>query len=154
MFNKTTPTKEATAQVEIPTREIKDAPTKSATPADTLVSTSSSLISEGILIKGEITGDNHINIKGKVEGSINLSENEVNIEQSADVKAEVNGKIVRVHGKVTGNITAKEKILVTSSAHLTGDLSAPKVELQDGSYFDGKISMGNVPKTAIKPKTP
>ncbi|WP_201339214.1 polymer-forming cytoskeletal protein [Isorropodon fossajaponicum symbiont] len=33
------------------------------------------------------------------------------------------------------NVEASEKIVITDSGNVTGDMSAPKVILKDGSYF-------------------
>jgi cytoskeletal protein CcmA (bactofilin family) len=137
MFNKPNnkETNTETKPVEIPTREIKEVKTTTAK------SGKNSLISESITIKGEVSGSDNIDIYGSVEGNINLGNNDINIEKTANIKAEVVGKTIRINGRVVGNISANEKILATSNAHITGDIKAPKVELQDGSYFDGNISM-------------
>lgn len=135
----------ANKPVEIPSRDVaktEDKPVAS--------SGKSSVISEGTKIKGEIFGTTDIEIYGEFEGTINLENNNINIETTAKIKADINAKTIRVNGNVVGNITANEKILVTNKGSVIGDITATKVELQDGANFDGNISMKKPNNTAKK----
>ena len=126
----------AEEKVDIPSREIKktiDNPKKQANQIST--------ISQGMIIKGEVTGNNDIDIYGTIEGNINLVNNAVNIESTSKLKVDIIAKTIRVDGKVKGNISADEKIIVSKTGSVIGDIHSPKVELQYGSHFDGNISM-------------
>ncbi|WP_201341148.1 polymer-forming cytoskeletal protein [Abyssogena phaseoliformis symbiont] len=63
----------------------------------------------------------------------------VTIEKLAKINVDVFAKIVNVN--IKGNIEASEKIVITGSSNVTGDMSAPKVILKDGSYFKDIVSM-------------
>lgn len=101
------------------------------------------IISASCHIKGDISGADDIRIFGKIEGVILLKNNTVTIEHSAKVEADIAAKIVHVNGNIIGNIEAEEKIIITDSGNVTGDMTAPKVILKDGSYFKGNVSMTN-----------
>jgi cytoskeletal protein CcmA (bactofilin family) len=131
MFNKD----KKNEQVEIPNREVKEKVT------ETTNSSKTSLISQGMIIKGEISGTTDIDIYGAFDGTIALEGNNVNIETSAKIKADVNAKTIRVNGSITGNLSANEKILVTGKGSVVGDINAGKIEIQDGGNVDGNISM-------------
>jgi cytoskeletal protein CcmA (bactofilin family) len=128
--------KKTNSQVEIPNRDVKK-----TTENEVKNSSSASVISKGLKIKGEISGTTDLEIYGNFDGTITLESNNVNIENSAKVKADIKAKTIRVNGEITGNLTAIEKILVTSKGSVIGDLNAGKVEIQDGANFDGNISM-------------
>jgi cytoskeletal protein CcmA (bactofilin family) len=128
--------KKTNSQVEIPNRDVKK-----TTENEVKSSGSASVISKGLKIKGEISGSTDLEIYGNFDGTITLESNNVNIENSAKVKADIKAKTIRVNGEITGNLTAIEKILVTSKGSVIGDLNAGKVEIQDGANFDGNISM-------------
>jgi cytoskeletal protein CcmA (bactofilin family) len=136
MFNKDKKNENSkNTQVEIPNREIKEK------VAETTNSSKTSLISQGMIIKGEISGTTDIDIYGAFDGTIALEGNNVNIETSAKIKADVNAKTIRVNGSITGNLSASEKILVTGKGSVVGDINAGKIEIQDGGNVDGNISM-------------
>jgi cytoskeletal protein CcmA (bactofilin family) len=99
------------------------------------------IISKGCHIKGDVSGNDDISVFGKIEGTITLKNNSVTIEKSSKINADVFAKIVNVNGNIKGNIEASEKIVITDSGNVTGDMSAPKVILKDGSYFKGNVSM-------------
>jgi cytoskeletal protein CcmA (bactofilin family) len=43
---------------------------------------------------------------------------------------------------VTGNITADDRVEISSSGSVLGDIMAPRVALADGASFKGSIDMG------------
>jgi cytoskeletal protein CcmA (bactofilin family) len=126
--------------ISIPSREIKESKLKEnlTKPVN---HKEPSILSKDIKINGEISGSSDVDIYGGFEGNINLDNNNVNIETSANIKANIKAKTIRVNGKITGNLTAIDKILVTSKGSIVGDLNSGKIELQDGANFDGNISM-------------
>ena len=134
MFGKTT-TPNEDKKVEIPTREVQKSEQKTTSTAKV------STLSQGIKFKGDISGNGDIDIYGNFEGTITLENNNVNIENSAKIKADISAKTIRINGSVTGNINAIEKIIVTNNGSVIGDINAAKVEIQDGANFDGNISM-------------
>ncbi len=103
----------------------------------------SSTISEGCFIKGEISGKNDMIILGRVDGIISLKDNVVTVEKSGNVKANIDAKVVNISGSITGNISANEKIIIHDKGIVSGDMTAPRIILKDGSYFTGNVSMTN-----------
>ncbi len=123
------------------------APTRPVAPAQRSAvdtereSKSVTIISKECHIKGVISGNDDISVCGKVEGEITLKNNTVTIENSAKVDANILAKVANINGNIVGNIEATDKILITGSGNVTGDMVAKKVILQDGSYFKGNVSM-------------
>lgn len=99
------------------------------------------MIGPTIKIKGEITGDENLVIEGKVEGTINLKSNDVTIGQSGHINADVVAKIIKIDGEVQGDITGQEKVIVSKSGNVCGNIVAPRVTLEDGAKFKGSIDM-------------
>ena len=44
-------------------------------------------------------------------------------------------------GKVTGDITGDEKVVISKSGNVRGNIVAPRVTLEDGAIFKGSIDM-------------
>jgi cytoskeletal protein CcmA (bactofilin family) len=99
------------------------------------------MIGSSIVIKGTVTGDEDLLIEGKVEGTIDLHSNVVSVGQSGRVSADINAKIVNVEGEVTGDITGNEKVVISKSGNVRGNIVAPRVTLEDGAVFKGSIDM-------------
>lgn len=99
------------------------------------------MIGSGIQVKGDITGDENLVIEGKVDGSIKLEANEVSVGQSGRVNANISARIVKIDGRVDGDITGQEKVVITRSGNVHGNVTAPRVTLEDGAIFKGSIDM-------------
>ncbi|MEM6582626.1 MAG: polymer-forming cytoskeletal protein [Pseudomonadota bacterium] len=99
------------------------------------------MIGPSIKITGEISGDEDLLIQGKVEGTVNLKSNEVVVGESGQVAADILGKNVKVDGKVTGDITGTESVVISKQGNVRGNIAAPRVLLEDGAVFNGSIDM-------------
>ena len=136
------------------------APTSSATSSQTPATANSSgtanarntaMIGSSITIKGTVSGDEDLLIEGKVEGTITLKDHEVSIGQSGQVTADVSAKTIRIDGEVTGDITGTEKVVLSKSGNVRGNIVAPRVTLEDGAIFKGSIDMDPGGVAASKP---
>ena len=99
------------------------------------------MIGPNITIKGTVTGEEDLLIQGKVEGTIALGQYEVSIGQSAEVTANIQAKAVKIDGEVAGDITGIEKVIISKSGNVRGNIVAPRVTLEDGAIFKGSIDM-------------
>lgn len=110
------------------------------------------MIGPSINIKGEVTGDEDLTIEGRVEGTINLKGNELSVGQSGAVFADIEAKVIKIEGEVTGDITGNEKVVISKSGNVKGNIVAPRVTLEDGAIFKGSIDMD--PGGAVADKVP
>ncbi len=110
-------------------------------------------IGKSIVFKGELSGDEDLQIDGQVEGTVSLPGNELTIGVTAQITAEVSAKSVQVVGKITGNVTATERVEVHSNGEVKGDIKAPKLLIQEGAVINGGIQMTEV-GAAATPKAP
>jgi cytoskeletal protein CcmA (bactofilin family) len=99
-------------------------------------------IGRSITINGEVSGDEDLLIQGRIDGSVNLKQHSVTIGPEGEVKADISARVVTVEGRVEGNIKAEEQAVLRSSALVEGDISAPRVVLEDGARFRGGVDMG------------
>ncbi len=99
------------------------------------------MIGPSIRIKGEVSGDEDLLIQGRVEGSITLKAHEVSVGESGQVFADILAKTVRIDGKVQGDITAMENVVISKLGNVRGNIIAPRVLLEDGAAFKGSIDM-------------
>jgi cytoskeletal protein CcmA (bactofilin family) len=98
-------------------------------------------IGPSIFIAGDLTGDEDLVIEGRVEGKVDLKQNNVTIGKSGRVRADVFGRVVTVEGEVDGNVFAQEQAILRQSGAIRGNITSPRVVLEDGSRFKGSIDM-------------
>ena len=108
-------------------------------------STTPATIGQSVQIDGELTGQEDLIIDGKIEGKITLHGHHLTIGPNGRINAEVHAKSVQVNGEVSGNIHADDKVEISPSGSVSGDITAPRVALADGSSFKGSIDMGRKP---------
>jgi cytoskeletal protein CcmA (bactofilin family) len=98
-------------------------------------------IGPSISIVGDLTGDEDLTILGRVQGKIELPQHTVTVGDSGRVNADIHAKVVSVAGEVHGNLFAGEQILIRKTATMLGNLTAPRVGLEDGCCFRGSVDM-------------
>ena len=99
-------------------------------------------IGKSMRIKGKITGNQDLLIDGQVEGRIFLKGHKLSIGANGRVTAAIrDAKAVVVGGEMIGNISANDKVEITSTGTMRGDIKAPRVVLADGAQYKGLIDM-------------
>jgi cytoskeletal protein CcmA (bactofilin family) len=98
-------------------------------------------IGPSIFIKGDLAGEEDLVIEGRVEGKVDLKQHNVTIGKNGRVKADVFGRVVTVEGEVDGNVFAQEQAVLRQSGAVRGNITSPRVTLEDGSRFKGSIDM-------------
>ena len=99
-------------------------------------------IGKSMKIKGKIIGNEDLVIDGNVEGKIFLKGHKLSIGANGRVTAAIrDAQAVVVGGEMIGNISANDKVEITSTGTMRGDIKAPRVVLADGAQFKGNIDM-------------
>lgn len=91
--------------------------------------------------KGEISGNEDLNIDGSVEGLIHLEDRKLTVGASAKVTADVIAREVVVFGNVKGNLQARDRIEIKKDGSVVGDLTTARIMIEDGAYFKGSIEI-------------
>ena len=100
-----------------------------------------STLGPSISIKGDLTGDEDLQIEGSVKGTIRLGKHSVVIAKSGRIKADIFSRSICVEGEVKGNLYGEEEITIRPSGKLEGNITAPSVTLENGAKFRGSIDM-------------
>jgi cytoskeletal protein CcmA (bactofilin family) len=116
--------------------EKKEEQTVSVSPsgvAETIVGTS-------VKLKGNLKSDGDITVDGSVNGEIR-TKGMVTIGPNAHVIASVRAKKVVIAGTVQGNIEAIERLTLTETGRVYGDIVANILSVAAGAIFTGKSTM-------------
>lgn len=101
------------------------------------------IISEGALIKGDISATGDIRIDGELVGNINAKGRLV-IGPQGKVDGEINCNNIEVSGYIKGKIIVSELLTMKASSQIYGDIVADKLSIEPGSLFTGNCSMGDL----------
>ncbi len=109
------------------------------------------VIGPTITVKGEISGNEDLEIQGTLNGTITMKEHRVTVGGKGRVKADVYAKSIHVAGEVEGNLFGDDEVVLRESGRLLGNITAPRVALEDGSKFKGSIDMEPAADKSKKP---
>src|SRR6516225_4975470 len=100
-------------------------------------------ISQGIRIKGEVTGTEDLFVDGYVEGKLNLTANScLTVGPNGNVKADLVAREIVVRGRVEGKVTARDKLLIGSTGEIAGEVQTDRLAIEDGALLRGKVEAG------------
>ena len=101
------------------------------------------ILGQSILFKGDLSGDEDLEIEGRVEGQIKLPNHQLTVGAHGRVAAQVEAKNVIVIGRVAGDVIASERIEIQATGVVDGDIHAPRLLIQEGAVVNGNIEMGD-----------
>ena len=97
---------------------------------DRLKDQQTTIISEGIQLKGEIRGTHNIILYGEFEGNIQLS-GMLLVGKTGRINGEINASDVIIEGDVEGNITTTEKVEIRDGGKYRGAIFATSIMVGD-----------------------
>jgi cytoskeletal protein CcmA (bactofilin family) len=110
-------------------------------------------IGASLRIKGEISGNEDLLVEGTMEGPVHLANHKVTVGLNAKLNSEVVAREVIVHGSVTGNVRASDRIEIAGSGTVVGDLTTARILIEDGARFRGSIEIDRKVATIGSDKT-
>jgi len=110
-------------------------------------------------ITGELRCGESLRIDGNLKGEVHCDQL-LTVGEKGSIHAAIEGDTVVIAGEVQGDIKARRKITLESTARVTGDLTTPGIVIQEGARLEGRIMIGGAPPPdaaqmpAPKPRTP
>ncbi len=99
------------------------------------------VIGPSIRIDGDLRGEEDLRIEGEVKGTVQLKNNSLRIGSEGRVRATVYAHSIDVEGLVEGDLFGLERVTIHKSARVQGNITSPRVSLEDGAQFKGSIEM-------------
>jgi cytoskeletal protein CcmA (bactofilin family) len=110
-------------------------------PLSTSPSGNTARLGASLQVKGEISGNEDLQIDGSVEGLVQLDDRKLTVGASAKVTADIVAREVVVYGSVKGNLRARDRIEIKKDGSVVGDLTTARIMIEDGAYFKGSIEI-------------
>jgi len=104
--------------------------------------TSKTYIGENSFFEGKFYIPGELELDGKIE-SQSVYVDSLTVGKKGKIKSNIKGNSIIVNGIVIGNINAKEKVVLETNAKVIGNIKAPKLNIEDGVLFEGKVSINN-----------
>ena len=106
-------------------------------------------VSQGIKIKGEISGHGDLSLDGEFEGKIHIDSGTLTVGPNARVRAEIEAPEIIIRGDVIGTLKASERVHIWSTGQLTGDIETRSIVIDDGADLRGTVA---VPQASLSEK--
>jgi cytoskeletal protein CcmA (bactofilin family) len=127
---------------EPPRHDVGPARTESSPPRSSASSSrEAAVIGPSIHIDGDVRGEEDLLIEGEVSGTVQLKNNSLTIGPQGKVRADVYAHSIYVDGYLEGDLVGSERVNVRKSATVRGNITSPRVSLEDGAKFKGAIEM-------------
>lgn len=109
-------------------------------------------IGRSLVIRGELTGTEDLFIEGQVDGKIDLPDHDLTTGPESRVHATISAKAVVVLGEISGDIAASEKVELTETSRVTGDIIAPSLTIADGACLIGAVNISGIRDDSLRQK--
>jgi cytoskeletal protein CcmA (bactofilin family) len=97
-------------------------------------------IAAGTRLQGEVTGGTELLVEGEIEGEVRVDAT-VTVGAEGLVTGPIAAPVVRIGGRVIGNVMASDRVEVSPSGSLEGNISAPRIIIAEGAFFKGVVDM-------------
>lgn len=135
-----------------PTPQPSAQPAAAGPPQSGRPSSAKATIGPTIVIDGRISGDEDVVISGQCEGTISLPKHTLTIQAGGHVRADVVANVVQIEGQVEGDVDGVDKVVLTATGRMEGNIKAPRVIVNDGAKFKGSIDMDPEIVDSAKPQ--
>ena len=98
------------------------------------------LIAANTIFEGKIKTEGSIRIDGKFTGEVHAKANAA-VGLSGIVDGNLSARTITVAGRITGTVTAAEKLVLEAKSIMQGDIRAMKLVVDEGAVFHGNCDM-------------
>ena len=104
------------------------------------------MCAKGITIRGEVFGDEDLQIDGELSGSVKLAGARVSIGPEGRVAGNITAREIIVRGTLKGNLRASERILMGGTGRWEGDGVSPRLAIEEGAAVRGNLEVADAPE--------
>lgn len=113
-----------------------------------------SIVCKGISIRGEVWGDEDLQIDGELSGTVKLIGARVSIGPEGRVAGNIQAREIIVRGTLKGNLRASERILMGSTGRWEGDGVSPRLAIEEGATVRGNLEVADAPEKKVAAPAP
>ena len=127
MPEQTEPPRSLDANYDVPASATGGARPRTTTP---------SVLSSDLTVKGNIQTQGDIQIEGTIEGDIRA--HQLVVGESATIRGEIVAEEIVVNGRVIGRVRGL-KVRLSATARVEGDIIHKTIAIESGAHFEGSV---------------
>jgi cytoskeletal protein CcmA (bactofilin family) len=105
------------------------------------VSGNETIIAGGVKVEGDFVSPGNVRIEGVVIGSLKAGGDLV-VTESATIEADITAASAVIAGKIKGNVMTEEKLEISASAKIDGNISCRSLSVESGASISGNCQVG------------
>ena len=94
----------------------------------------------GCSVEGKLVCSGPTRLDGSVTGEL-VADDILVIDSNSTIVANLNVRELIVRGKIKGNVTALNRVSLSESGMIEGDIEAPSIAIADGAQVKGKVDI-------------
>lgn len=101
----------------------------------------SGFVGHGTSLTGDTTFQMMLRVDGHLTGTVSSDGGTLIVGNNGQLDANVSVGVAQINGTVNGDISASDKIQLGRTAKVVGNVSTPKLVIEDGAIFEGGCTM-------------
>ena len=111
---------------------------ETVTEKNPMNTSNSLLIGEGVSINGTVKAENEVTIQGSIDGDVDC--HTVIVSKKGIIKGKLKAEIMKVEGKVEGEININDQLHIRSEGSVNGKIFYGSIEIDKGGKLLGEIN--------------
>ncbi len=103
------------------------------------------IISSAVKVEGDLVSDGNIIVDGKVNGTVSTKANLI-VGDKASISANIKAMNAKIAGRIKGNLEITEKLELTATSKIDGDVMVRTLVMAEGAQLNGKLQMSHLEK--------
>ncbi|MFA6227687.1 MAG: polymer-forming cytoskeletal protein [Patescibacteria group bacterium] len=117
-----------------------------------LINETDTIIGPSVKVEGDFITEGNIIVEGMICGTIKTSKN-LKVGPDSKIFANIGAENALVAGEIQGNINIKNKLELTSTARIYGDIKTGILSIAGGALVNGKCTMNDNKDRSPKPES-
>jgi len=109
-----------------------------ASPPDAPAGPVRTIVGSQSVVRGSLSCRGAVRVDGAIEGDLACDDGVI-VGRTGSVRGDVAARLVTVAGRIGGSVTAHGKVELLAGGHVQGDIKTPRLVMNDGIAFDGKV---------------
>ena len=112
------------------------------------------LIGPQVTIRGDVVFSGGLYVEGHIQGKVIAEAGEravLTLAEQGSIEGEIRAQVVVISGRLDGDVHATEKVELTPTARVSGNIHYQVVEMNAGAQLTGRLIHGSAQMAALPP---
>lgn len=100
------------------------------------------IIGQAIRLEGKCIGSGDIIVRGEIVGTVKTA-NDMMVEQTAKVEADVEANNLTISGEIHGNVLCHSQLKLLATGKIFGDVTTDILSVETGAVIKGQCATGS-----------